>query len=171
LAKELAQTVGGKKIAYLIAILAAFVVLGSLGNSLRSQPAEAIVSAALAGDIWVDELGSAPGPDTINDPTGAGTVAPGTVRDYEVSACGDAAGVNPCVVGISAAGLTPPLQLTFTVPGTNTFNAPVFPVGPAPTCVGTGTSTMTCTYSAGVGTGAIFNLILPVVLNEGMAPA
>jgi hypothetical protein len=46
LAKELAQTVGGKKIAFLIAILAAFAVLASLGNRLKSNDAEALVASA-----------------------------------------------------------------------------------------------------------------------------
>jgi uncharacterized repeat protein (TIGR01451 family) len=42
LSKEIAQTVGGKKIAFLFAILAAFAVFATLGSRLDTKPASAI---------------------------------------------------------------------------------------------------------------------------------
>lgn len=46
MAKEVAQTVGGKRIALLVAILAAFAVFATLGNRLAADDAKATVTAA-----------------------------------------------------------------------------------------------------------------------------
>jgi hypothetical protein len=86
LAKELAQSVGGKKIAFLLAILAAFAVLATLGNRWDSTPAKAFGAFSFA------------------ESDANGILGPGDTNTYTVGAQTDI-GDNPLILQIALPAL------------------------------------------------------------------
>jgi len=119
LSKELAQTVGGKRIAWLLAILAAFAVFAAAGMQWRG--AQATVTAAsytLEGPF----LAAPPDLAACNAGTGAtaGPIAYGTEVWYCVGANADATIVSPVVITFDLpATLTPTGNFQDTAPSAN----------------------------------------------------
>ena len=99
MSKEIAQTVGGKRIAWLVAILAAFVVFATVGSQFRS--AEATVTQA-------QYTVTGPFTDTACSVAAPASVPVGTVLYYCANSAGDAT-------------IAPPLQVTVNVPTTLTI--------------------------------------------------
>ncbi|MCL4232597.1 MAG: hypothetical protein KJ053_13550 [Dehalococcoidia bacterium] len=163
MSKELAQTVGGKKIAALFAIIAALAVFATVANTWQSAKAD--VDGA---EYWLDESDAG-----VSDTADAGTTTPvtaGTVQNYEFSICSDVVATSPCVTGL-AAPTAGDLQVVIKIATGNTINSATAGGGPSPLCTGTGTDTVTCTYSGPVAIGTIANLILAVAINNDVAAA
>jgi hypothetical protein len=80
LSKEIAQTVGGKRIAWLIAIVAAFAVMATVGTQFRSASAD-----VTAADYCIDEYDGADVADACaNDAIADATLGVGDQIVYEV---------------------------------------------------------------------------------------
>lgn len=133
MSKELAQTVGGKRVAWLIALLAAFAVMAALGSQWRTS------SASVTGGDW-----QITGPWVNNNCTGAApTNFTGTATVFY------------CIT-LGPGGLTgtyqPPLDLTINAADpdvTFTGVTNIVAGGPA-TCSGSGGS-VTCTFGSLAG--------------------
>lgn len=99
MSKEIAQTVGGKRIAWLIAIIAAFAVLATIGSQWRSA------SAA--------ELSSGDNSQTVLASTSAGTsvnhgVSLPDIRGSTASAVNDFAGLSHSVIDSTVSAVSVP---------------------------------------------------------------
>ncbi|MEO6043529.1 MAG: hypothetical protein ABIQ47_06375, partial [Tepidiformaceae bacterium] len=114
MSKEIAQTVGGKRIAWLVAIVAAFVVFATVGSQFRS--AEATVSQA-------SYIVTGPFTDTACT-VAAPAIAPvGTTLYYCVNSAGDST-------------VAPPLEVTVNVPAAFSVDSAtqIAGSGPQPSC-------------------------------------
>ena len=114
MSKEIAQTVGGKRIAWLVAILAAFVVFATVGSQFRSAEATVSQASYTVTGPWTDTACTVAGP----------AIAPvGTVLYYCVNSAGDAA-------------IAPPLEVTVNVPTTLSVTGAtqINGSGPQPSC-------------------------------------
>jgi hypothetical protein len=148
LRKELAQTVGGKRVAWLIALLAAFAVAAALGS--QWQVSKATVTPASY---------TITGPFATNNCTGAVTTPfTGTQTVWY------------CVNKTAADNtLTPPLTVTISNGGAPvSFNGNVNQVsGGVPSCSGSGSS-VTCVYSTVTATG-LFQTAFEATVNGDVA--
>ncbi|MBE0609785.1 MAG: hypothetical protein IH609_10420, partial [Dehalococcoidia bacterium] len=128
MSKEIAQTVGGKRIAWLLAILAAFAVMATLGTQWnKSQAALPATTITLA-----------------QSPAGGGSVSPGQTVTYTVNL--STTGVNTNGAVVISVVLPAGLQTA-----TSTGTCPAAAVGGAGitwALGGAGTGTITCTSSA-----------------------
>lgn len=149
MSKEIAQTVGGKRIAWLLAILAAFAVMATVGTQFRSASAD--VTAASY---------SITGPFTANDCTGApaANLAAGDTVYYCVNMTADDA---PIVA---------PLEVVVTRVDTDmSLTGVTNPVsGPLPACVSGAPTSVTCTY-AGINPTSRFQLAVQATINGDIA--
>lgn len=128
MSKEIAQTVGGKRIAWLLAIVAAFAVMATLGTQWnKSEAALPATTISLA-----------------QSPAGGGSVNPGQTVTYTVNLSTTAANTNGAVVisVVLPAGLQTATS-SGTCPANNVGGA-----GITWTLGGAGTGTITCTSSA-----------------------
>ena len=150
MSKEIAQTVGGKRIAWLVAIIAAFVVFATVGSQFRS--AEATPTSAQY---------TVTGPWTVNDCTGAApaSVPVGTNLYYCVNSAGDST-------------IAPPLQVTVNVPSTLTVlgATQILGSGPQPSCTFPGVQAI-CTYSTLNATSTFQLRVDTVTARRGLVPA
>lgn len=143
MSKELAQTVGGKRVAWLIAILAAFAVMAALGSQWRGSEA-----AMPTTSFTISQSPASPGP-----------VNPGQLITYTTDI--DTTGVNT----------NGAVTITITLPAgvqtaTSNVTCPSSAGGVAWTAGGTGTGTLTCT-SAGVLTANLSNYAMVVQVAAG----
>jgi hypothetical protein len=151
LSKEIAQTVGGKRIAWLLAILAAFAVMATLTAQWRTS--EATPTAASYG---------LSGPFTDNTCTTAATaVLSGATVYYCIEKdASDATFANPLAITVGDA-----TGITFT--GVYNSNS-----GPTPASCATagGGSSITCTYN-GLLAGSTFETALQAIVTADVDAA
>jgi hypothetical protein len=143
LSKELAQTVGGKRVAWLLALLAAFAVVAALGTQWRGSDA-AMPTTSLT---------------LSQTPASPGNINPGATITYTTDLDTSGVNTNGAVV------------LTVTLPSgvqnaTSTVTCPSPAGGVTWTSAGAGTGTLTCT-SSGVLTAALSNYAMQVQVAAG----
>jgi hypothetical protein len=143
LSKEIAQTVGGKRIAWLIAILAAFAVMATLGTQWnKSEAVMPTTTISLA-----------------QSPAGGGSVNPGQTITYTMTT--STTGVNTNGVVVMTVNLPTGVQNA-----TSAVTCPSPAGGVNWTGGGATTGTLTCT-SSGVLTAALTNYAMVVTVAAG----
>ena len=130
MSKQIAQTVGDKRVAILIALLAAFAVLATFATQWQGSKADVTAASyTLSGPF-------------LNGQPECTTPAPATVLV--------GSNVHYCVTSIADPAVVNPLQVTVTIPNFNITDLLQI-AGPQPSCSGTGTGTATCTYTGLTG--------------------
>ncbi|GMV85728.1 MAG: hypothetical protein AMXMBFR80_15830 [Dehalococcoidia bacterium] len=145
MSKEIAQTVGGKRIAWLLAILAAFAVMATLGTQWnKSDAAMPTTTISLA-----------------QSPAGPGSVNPGQTITYTMTT--STTGVNTNGVVIMTVNLPTGVQNA-----TSAVTCPTPAGGVTWAGGGATTGTLTCT-SSGVLTAALTNYAMVVTVAAGVS--
>lgn len=156
MSKEIAQTVGQSKVAWLLAIVAAFAVMGLLATQWRGAQAD-----VTGGNFYLDECSNPIGvADAIDDP-GFGLVQAGATGCYEISIISTAAPTAGDLRVIAD------LDNDFAITSVTSIASN----GGVPVCATSAGSIVTCTYPGPMPAGVTANIQISGTINGDISIA